>query len=177
MVAKRVSGRLVDLFESLSRWQSADGSFTEILPFNAEGMGESSSIIFPRNNRGKFYQFGLVKSLAQTRKEQIGYLDRSIRYAVGVFENNALKVGEIEIGTIAVEIGDLLGCDSGFSANGRSDVNSKWTADKSSNTEFGKPFQLMVNQMAAHLGSFHLDVSPKDLRMMRGHLDGHNDAA
>jgi hypothetical protein len=98
-------------------------------------------------------------------------------YGIGIFENKALDIGEIEISSIVVEIGDLLGRDPGLSANGRTDVNSKGASDESGDAEFGKPLQFVVHQMAAHLGSFHLHVSPEDFRMMCGHLNGHNDPA
>jgi hypothetical protein len=100
-----------------------------------------------------------------------------VGYGVGVFQNKALNVGEIEIISIVIEIGDLLGCDPGFSANGRTDVNSKWASDESCDAEFGEPLEFMVNQMAAHLRLLHLDVSPEDFRVMRGRLNGHDDPA
>jgi hypothetical protein len=98
-------------------------------------------------------------------------------YGVGVFENNALEMREIKVRSIVIQIGNLFRCNTGFSADGRTDVNSKWTADDGSDAELGKPLQLMINQVASHLGSFHLNVPPENFWVMSGHLDGHDDAA
>jgi hypothetical protein len=81
------------------------------------------------------------------------------------------------IGAIVAEIGDLLGRDSGFSANGRADVNSKRASDKRCHAEFGQAFQFVIDQMAAHLGPFHLHVRPKKSAVVRGDLNRHDDVA
>jgi hypothetical protein len=107
----------------------------------------------------------------------MGHLDWNMGYGVGVFENNALQMREIKVRSIVIQIRDLFRCNTGFSADGRTNVNSKWTADDGSDAKFSKPLQLMVNQVAAHLGSFHLNVSPENFWVMSGHLDRHDDAA
>lgn len=83
----------------------------------------------------------------------------------------------MEVRSVAGQIGNLLGGDSALSANGRADIDSKWTADERRDPEFGKTFQSGVDELAAHLRLFHLDISPKDFWVMSCHLNGHNDSA
>jgi hypothetical protein len=92
-------------------------------------------------------------------------------------EDEAFQLREIEIGPVATQIRDLFFRDPALSADGRTDVNSKGASDECGNTQFGETFQLVIDELAAHLGLLHLKVSPEKLGVVSGHLNRRDDAS
>ena len=125
-------------------------------------MIEAGAIVLPCDGRGQLYQLGMAETFAKPGKERIRHLDWGLSHGVGVFEDEALQIGKIEIGTVAIEVSNLLFRDPALSANGRTDVNSKWTADERRDTQFGKAFQFVIDELGAHLGLLHLKISPEE---------------
>jgi hypothetical protein len=100
-----------------------------------------------------------------------------LRHGVGIFEDQALQLREVEIRSIVAEVGDLFGGDSGFSADGRADVNSKRASDEGCDAKFGQAFQFVIDAVAAHLGLLHLKISPENFAVMRRDLYRHDDSS
>jgi hypothetical protein len=83
----------------------------------------------------------------------------------------------MEVRAIAVQVGDLLGLDTAFSADGRADINSKRASHQGCDAEFRQTLQFRIHQLAPHLRLLHLEISPKDFGMVSGNLNRHDDVA
>jgi len=102
----------------------------------------------------------IIEPFPQTGKERTRDIDGSMGHGVGVFEDQSFQVREIEIGSIAMKIRNLVGRDAVRSAHGRADVDSKRTADQCRDAQLGEPFQFGIDRFARELGVLHLSVSP-----------------
>jgi hypothetical protein len=118
-------------------------------------MIESRTIVLPRDARGEFHKLRLRELFPQASKEGIGNLNRRARHRVGIFENQPLNVREMKIRLVVVQPSNLLAGDTVLSADGRADVNSKWTTDQRRDAKFSQPFQLGVDQLTSYLRTFH----------------------
>lgn len=94
---------------SRSRGQRAYRPVAEVLRLNAKSVREASAIAFPRDCRSQLYQLVLIEFFPQARKQSVRHRDGSFGNGVGIFENEPLQLGEIEICSVAIKIGQLLG--------------------------------------------------------------------
>jgi len=129
----------------------ANGSFCEILRFYSERMVVSRPVVLPCNRRRQFHQSRLGETLTQTREQRVRNFHRNSRHRVRVLQHQSLKLGKVKVGSITVQIRNLLARDPMLSAHGRADVDSKRTADQRGHAQFGKALQLGVHQLGAKL--------------------------
>jgi hypothetical protein len=61
-------------------------------------------------------------------------------HCVGIFQYEALEIIEVGTRSISLQVADLFRGNSVLSADGRADINSKWTAYKRCNSKFRKAF-------------------------------------
>lgn len=114
--------------------------------------------------------------LTESGEQGVGDLDGNSRHRIRVLENEPLQIREMGISPVVIQVGDLLFGNPALSADGRAYINSKRASDERSNTQVGQTFQSRNDELAAYLGLLHLQISPEEFRMVRGHLNRHNDA-
>jgi hypothetical protein len=114
-------------------------------------MIEAGAVVFPGDGRSKFHELRFGEVFAQASEQRIGNFDRSASHGVGVFEHEAFECGEVEVSLIVGQIGDLIGSNAVRSAHGRANVDSKRASDQRRDAKLGQSFQLVVDEMAAHL--------------------------
>lgn len=107
----------------------ADCPFGKILAFDSERVIIAGAIVLPGNAGCQLHQLGFSESLAQTCKQRDRNFDWSTRHRIGILENQPFQFREVEIRSVVVQIGNLLGGDAVCSADGRADVNSKGASD------------------------------------------------
>ena len=77
------------------RWlrrQCAHRSLAEVFPFDAKGVVEAGTVVFPCDPGGQFHELRISEFLAEAGKEGFGDFYRSSRHRVRVFEHEALKI-------------------------------------------------------------------------------------
>ena len=129
----------------------ADFSCAEGFSFDSEGVIEAGAVVLPSDGGRNFYQLGFVELIAQPRKQRIGDFNWSFGHSVRIFQDKTLDIRKIRVRTIVRQTRNLLTCDSICSAHGRADVNSKRTSDQSCHTKLRQTFELLIDQLAAHL--------------------------
>jgi hypothetical protein len=114
-------------------------------------MIEAGAVVFPRDRGSQLHEFGFVEPLTQAGKERVGNFHWRPRHCIRIFKHETLKCREIEIDAIVRQVGDLLAADAYFSADGRTDINSKRTTHQRRHAQLGKPLQLVIDELAAGL--------------------------
>jgi hypothetical protein len=109
-----------------------------------------------------------------TRKQRIRNFQRSLRCGVGVVEHKPVQIGEIEIGAVVAQTGNLRGGNAVCPTYGRANVNSRRASPARGDAKFREALPRWIDLLAPRLGPLHLTVSPPDLGLMPGPLNRHH---
>ena len=128
----------------------------EVVGRDGEDSIETGASVFPGDDRGKFDEFGLGKMLAKRRVEFV----RDVRWGASEGHsqvNDGFFAGvEVRAGIELREVVELVFGDTGFSAYGRMDINSKRTADHQGGFELGQFFKVHGDQALG--GAVHIEA-------------------
>lgn len=72
--------------------QRTDRSLAEVFPFDAKGVVEAGTVVFPCDPGGQFHELRISEFLAEAGEKGLGDFYRSSRHRICVFEHEALKV-------------------------------------------------------------------------------------
>lgn len=98
----------------------------QVLRRNAERAIKFARRIFPRNNRGQFYNLIVVKLRSQPVKKFIANVALGECHSLGILERQAFRLVEQRTFLIAVERLQLFVADAEFAAHGSVNVLSKF---------------------------------------------------
>jgi hypothetical protein len=122
--------------------QGTELSLGEPLGLDGKCTVESSPVIFPRDRRAQFDQFALRKTIAKHGEKIVGHIRGRSRESHSKTQNELFILIEIRAGPKLRQIPQLLLRDSGFSAHGRMDVDSKWTTNHCRNFKLDQFLEL-----------------------------------
>jgi hypothetical protein len=109
--------------------QGAELPFGEVLRGDVEGPIETGTGVFPGNYGGEFDEFGVRKVAAESRIEFVRNMRGSASHGDGETQDSFLALIEMLAGFEFGQVVQLIFVDSGLSAHGRMNINSKGTAD------------------------------------------------
>ena len=115
----------------VSHRHGAHRAFSKVFAFDSESVVKTCPVVFPRDRRCQLYQLRFGKSLAKSGEQSAGHLDRNSRHRIRILKNETFQIREMEVSPVAIQVGDLLFGDAVLSADGRANINSKWTAHQS----------------------------------------------
>jgi len=113
---------------------------------NGKGTVEAGARIFPADNGGEFDKLALRKMPPQLYIEVVWYIGWCLRHGHGKPKNDLLLIVEILAGFELSDIVQLVFGDSGFSAHGRVNVDSKRAPDHQSGFELREFFEVNGNR-------------------------------
>ena len=114
----------------LSSRHDARGSLAEPLGLDSEGTIEAGAVILPGDRRGQLDQLRRSQVLFERMKQFVGHLDGRVRHRLGVPQHQLLQLRKRGARFEIRQVGKLRFGDPFFSADGRTNVNSKRTADE-----------------------------------------------
>lgn len=135
----------------------AELAFGETFGGYGEGAVEAGARIFPADDGREFHKLALGELLAQGRIEVIGHIGGRVSEDSGEAKHDFFLLVEVRAGFKLRNVLKLLLGDSGFSADGRVDVNSKRTADHEGCFELRELFQVHGDDTLCRRVEIHAD--------------------
>jgi hypothetical protein len=123
--------------------QRAELAAGEALGLDIKNAIEARAPVFPRDHGGDFDKLPLVKLPPQRGKQIFRDIGRILCHGDGEAQHQAFPVVEMRARFKVVQVVQLIFGDSGFSAPGRVNVESKWTADQGRRLELRQFFQFL----------------------------------
>jgi len=135
----------------LSNRHGANRTLAEVLSFDTKGVIETRAVILPGNRGGQLHKLCLIEFFTKASEQCVTYFHRCLSHGIGVFQHQTLDIGKIRVRAVVREVCNLFGRDPVFSADGRANINSKWTSDKGCDAKLCQPFEFVIHPLAPKL--------------------------